>query len=89
MNLTHSQWCPIVAEQDENAGCNCGAEKAEQERLATIRDALRWRWWCKWWLDAKDDCERVNSLDYEDEESMGAAIDAEIAKDNPEQDNSP
>lgn len=46
-------------------------------------DAARWRWWCRWWLDDKDDCERVNALKYQGDSqaSFNAAVDAEIAKD--------
>lgn len=46
-------------------------------------DAARYRWWRKWWCDGPDDCERVNSLDYDadDPASFDRAVDAEIAKD--------
>lgn len=46
------------------------------------RDAARWRWWCRWWLDVKDDMERINDLEYDDDQALlNAAVDAEIAKD--------
>jgi hypothetical protein len=42
------------------------------------RDAARYRWWRKWWCDNGDDCERVNSLEYDTDEpaTFDAAIDA-------------
>jgi hypothetical protein len=46
-------------------------------------DAERWRWWCKWWCNAKDDSARVNSLEYDgdDPASFGRAVDNAIAAD--------
>lgn len=46
------------------------------------KDALRWRWWQRWWCDGKDDMATINSLEYdgEDPAAMNAAVDVEIAK---------
>jgi hypothetical protein len=43
-NLSHSIWCPVVAEQSREAICDCGAEEAEYNRLAEKRDAARYRY---------------------------------------------
>lgn len=46
----------------------------------TAKDAARWRWWCRWWFDEKDDMETINDLDYSDKEGLDAEIDAAINK---------
>lgn len=46
------------------------------------KDADRWRWWCKWWLNDKDDMETINALKYDnDRASLNAAVDAGIKDD--------
>lgn len=57
---------------------------SEVARVEDAADAARWRWWCKWWLDERDDMEKINDLDYEnDQASLNAAVDAGIAADEP------
>lgn len=57
-------------------------KKAEAENKALREDAERWRWWRRWWCDAKDDMEVINALDPagDSESALDAAIDAERAK---------
>jgi hypothetical protein len=42
-----------------------GQRGSELPNSDDAKDAARWRWWCRWWLDEKDDMETINGLVYE------------------------
>lgn len=57
----------------------CGGSEPQS---GDAQDAARWRWWCKWWFDEKDDMEKINDLEYEDQATLNAAVDSEIASES-------
>lgn len=94
---TFSEREPRDGAQLEACAFHAAMAKALSESLTTLSelqdkatvaegdkaDAARYRWWQRWWCNAKDDMERINSMEYDgdDPASMNEAIDAEIARD--------
>lgn len=49
------------------------------ERCEIPKDAARWRWWRRWYMDDDDDCEKINDLVLgAGEASLDAAVDEAI-----------